>query len=151
MWGHSRHKTKPLRRSNSRVIGLAARLLFVIFIVSTRFAGQPAQHATAREVVARIQQHSNVPCTGDTVDTFKAGDPDTSVTGIAVAMMATFEVLKRAAAIDANLIITHEPTFYGHLDKTEAFEAANDPIWRAKKSSSPTIISSYGGFMTTGT
>jgi putative NIF3 family GTP cyclohydrolase 1 type 2 len=31
------------------------------------------------------------------------------------------------------LIITHEPTFYSHLDKTESFEAANDPVWREKE------------------
>ncbi len=68
-----------------------------------------------------------------TVDTFKAGDPETPVTGIATTMMATFDVLKRAAAQHANLIITHEPTFYSHEDKTKSFEAANDPVWREKE------------------
>jgi putative NIF3 family GTP cyclohydrolase 1 type 2 len=48
-------------------------------------------------------------------------------------MMATFDVLKRAAAQHANLIITHEPTFYSHEDKTESFEAADDPVWRDKE------------------
>ncbi len=70
---------------------------------------------------------------GPTVDTFKAGDPDTRVTGIATTMMATYDVLKRAAAQHANLIITHEPTFYSHQDNTDSLEAANDSVWREKE------------------
>ena len=88
---------------------------------------------TAREVVTLIQQHTGVPWDGPTVDTFKAGDPDTPVTGIATTMMATFDVLKGAAGQGANLVITHEPTFYSHLDKTESFEAAQDSVWREKE------------------
>ena len=37
-------------------------------------------------------------------------------------MMATFDVLQRAAAANRNLIITHEPTFYGHQDQTTELE-----------------------------
>src|SRR5215467_3163083 len=48
---------------------------------------------TAREVVARIQARVGVPWQAETVDTFKAGNPDTPVTGIAVTMMATMDVL----------------------------------------------------------
>jgi len=88
---------------------------------------------TARQVIALIQQQSGVSWNGPTVDTFKAGDPDTPVTGVAVTMMATFDVLKRAAAQHANLVITHEPTFYSHEDQTASFEAANDPVWREKE------------------
>lgn len=88
---------------------------------------------TARQVVSLIQQHSGVAWQGETVDTFKAGDPNTPVIGIATTMMATFDVIKRASAQGANLIITHEPTFYNHQDKTESFEAANDPVWREKE------------------
>jgi putative NIF3 family GTP cyclohydrolase 1 type 2 len=94
---------------------------------------QQAKLLTAREVIHLIQQHSGVSWDGPTVDTFKAGDPDTPVTGIASTMMATFDVLKRAAAQHANLVITHEPTFYTHEDKTESLEAASDPVWREKE------------------
>jgi len=66
---------------------------------------------TAQEIVAAIQQHVGVPWKTPTVDTFKAGNPDTPVTGIAVTMMATLDVLQRAAANGQNLVITHEPTF----------------------------------------
>ncbi len=66
---------------------------------------------TARELVAAIQEHVGIPWLKETVDTFKAGNPDTPVTGIAVTMMATLEVLQRAAANGQNLVITHEPSF----------------------------------------
>src|SRR5713101_4987133 len=88
---------------------------------------------TARDVISRIQQHVGVPWAAETVDTFKAGDPDTAVTGIAVTMMATMDVLQRAAASGKNLIITHEPTFYNHLDKLDVLEQKeNDPVLTAK-------------------
>jgi putative NIF3 family GTP cyclohydrolase 1 type 2 len=85
-------------------------------------------------VIARIQKQVGVPWKSDTVDTFKAGDPDTPVTGIAVTMMATLDVLQRAAAAGDNLIITHEPTFFDHLDKAEQLpEKDNDAVLAAKR------------------
>ncbi|HEX4544902.1 MAG TPA: Nif3-like dinuclear metal center hexameric protein [Candidatus Acidoferrum sp.] len=88
---------------------------------------------TAREVVARIQKNAGIPWQAETVDTFKAGNPDAPVTGIAVTMMATMDVLERAAASGKNLIITHEPTFYNHLDKLDELdEKEKDPVLAAK-------------------
>src|SRR5258708_10382302 len=87
---------------------------------------------TGRQVIERIQKQVGVPWTDPTVDTFKAGDPDTPVKGIAVTMMATLDVLERAAASGKNLIITHEPTFYDHYDKTDALAAEGDPVYAAK-------------------
>jgi len=97
-------------------------------------ASNEAKRLTAREVIARIQKQVGVPWKSDTVDTFKAGDPDTPVTGIAVTMMATLDVLQRAAAAGDNLIITHEPTFFDHLDKAEQLpEKDNDAVLAAKR------------------
>lgn len=91
------------------------------------------KHLTAREVIARIQEHVGVPWQTETVDTFKAGNPDTPVTGIAVTMMATMDVLERAAASGKNLIITHEPTFYNHLDRVDVLEQKEaDAVLAAK-------------------
>jgi len=87
---------------------------------------------TAREVVAAIQEHVGVPWQAETVDTFKAGNPETRVTGIAVTMMATLDVLQRAAANGQNLIITHEPTFYDHLDRPQGMEES-DAVWKEKQ------------------
>jgi len=87
---------------------------------------------TAREVVAAIQEHIGGDWKTSTVDTFKAGNPDTPVTGIAVTMMATMDVLQRAAMEGLNLVITHEPTFYNHLDVPEGMEEG-DPVWQEKR------------------
>ena len=87
---------------------------------------------TAREVIAAIQDHVGVPWNADTVDTIKAGNPDTPVTGIAVTMMATMDVLQNAAGKGLNLVITHEPTFYNHLDKPEGMDES-DPAWAEKR------------------
>ncbi len=91
-----------------------------------------AQDLTAREVIARIQQKVGLDWQEGTVDTFKSGNPDAIVTGIAVTMMATYDVLERAVADGHNLIITHEPTFYGHYDQTGELTEHNDPIYAAK-------------------
>jgi len=88
---------------------------------------------TAQQIIDRIQKEVGVPWRAQTVDTFKAGDPDTPVTGVAVTMMATLDVLQRAAAAGKNLVITHEPTFYSHQDSIVDLEKANDPVWAAKE------------------
>ena len=86
---------------------------------------------TAQQVIERIQANLGVPWRTPTVDTFKAGDPTAAVTGIATTFMATFDVLQRAARASKNLVITHEPTFYNHEDKTADF--ASDPVYQAKQ------------------
>jgi putative NIF3 family GTP cyclohydrolase 1 type 2 len=88
---------------------------------------------TARQVIERIQKNVGVAWRSQTVDTFKAGHPDTPVTGIATTMMATYDVLRRAAAAGDNLIITHEPTFYGHQDQTADLAKENDAVLAAKQ------------------
>jgi putative NIF3 family GTP cyclohydrolase 1 type 2 len=87
---------------------------------------------TAQQVIERIQKNVGVPWAATTVDTFKAGDPNTPVTGIAVTMMATFDVIERAAAAGKNLVITHEPTFYSHMDQTATLEKQNDAVYAQK-------------------
>lgn len=85
---------------------------------------------TPRRIVELIQARLGVTWRTETVDTFKAGNPDTVARGIATTVMATMSVLERAAAAGRNFIITHEPTFYGHTDSTAEIEA--DPIYQRK-------------------
>lgn len=92
---------------------------------------QPVARPTARQLVERIKQHLNCPWSEKTVDTFKAGNPDAPVTGVVTTFTATLDVLERAAAAGANFIVTHEPTFYNHLDKNPALE--DDPVVAAKR------------------
>ncbi len=103
-------------------------------IVLGTVAGTTAQERriTAREVVAEIQKQVGVEWKKETVDTFKAGNPDTAVIGIAVTMMATMDVLERASAKGLNFVITHEPTFYAHLDTPDGMPES-DPVWAEKR------------------
>lgn len=96
-------------------------------------SAQSGQAATARQLIERIQQQTAATLPAGTVDTFKAGNPDAPVKGIAVTMMATLDVLERAAQSGNNLIITHEPTFYSHLDGTAQLEKQNDQVLAAKQ------------------
>lgn len=110
------------------------RFSILMAIVFATIVGTTAQERriTAREVVAEIQKHVGVEWQKDTVDTFKAGNPDTPVTGIAVTMMATMDVLQHASAKGLNFVITHEPTFYAHLDTPEGMPES-DPVWAEKR------------------
>ena len=110
--------------------GLTAAVMAAAMCV-TRVEAQE-KRPTAQEVIAAIQEHVGVPWKTETVDTFKAGNPETRVTGIAVTMMATLDVLQRAAAKGDNLVITHEPTFYNHLDRPEGMEES-DAVWKEKR------------------
>src|SRR5256885_6527046 len=112
---------------------LSCSIAAFMLLLPVPLVAQPKALA-ARQVIERIQSHVGVPWSSDTVDTFKAGNPETPVTGIAVTMMATLDVLKRAAASGNNLIITHEPTFFSHLDKPdELAQGERDPVLSEKR------------------
>jgi putative NIF3 family GTP cyclohydrolase 1 type 2 len=93
---------------------------------------------TAQTIVDRIKQNSSGEWRADTVDTFKAGDPSTVVTGVVTTAMATMTVLRQAVQSGANLIITAEPSFYSKGDSATpaagrgGAAAAPDPIFAAK-------------------
>lgn len=107
------------------VVGMSGAVLWA---GNARTAGK----MTAGDVVALIQKNVGVEWQKETVDTFKGGSATTPVTGIAVTMMATMDVLERASAKGLNMVITHEPTFYAHLDTPEGI-AASDPVWKEKR------------------
>ena len=64
------------------------------------------------------------------IDDFLFGDPDIELKNIAVAMMATQEVLEKAVKKGCNLIITHEPLFYNHHHKFE--NLLDDVVYKTK-------------------
>ncbi len=98
---------------------------------------------TAQAVVQRIRMSlgGDWPSTGP--DGFKAGDPSTTVHGIATTAMATLDVLKQAVKANSNLILTYEPTFYARQDgqlppgavggRAANASAADDPVIKAKR------------------
>jgi putative NIF3 family GTP cyclohydrolase 1 type 2 len=112
---------------------ISSLLVPALLLATTGSLSAQENSPTAAQIIERIKKNVGVPWKTPTVDTVKAGDPNTRVTGVACTMMATFDVLQRAAAAGDNLVITHEPTFYSHLDKVDKFEASNDPVWAAKE------------------
>lgn len=116
----------------------SAIALAVLLLIVTGVNAQE-HRITARELVAEIQKQVGVEWKKDTVDTFKAGNPDTPVTGVAMTMMATMDVLQRASAKGLNFVITHEPTFYAHLDTPEGIPES-DAVWAEKR----TFIEKHG-------
>src|SRR5690242_15114277 len=67
----------------------------------------------------------------DTVDTFKSGNPDAEVRGIAVGWMSYTWALQRAIELGCNVYVTHEPTYYDHRDSSEQMFAL--PAVREKR------------------
>lgn len=89
-----------------------------------------AANPSGQEVIDIIKANLTCKWTSETVDTFKSGNPEEPVTGIATTFIVTMDVLKKAVKMNCNLIITHEPTFYNHLDQTDHLE--NDPVYQGK-------------------
>jgi putative NIF3 family GTP cyclohydrolase 1 type 2 len=114
---------------------MLTRRQFVIASVGTALAGRQSaperSQPTAQEIVNRIRAGVGLPWRATTIDGIKAGDPNTTVTGVATTVMATLDVLKQAAASRRNFIVTTEPVFYSGND--EPGNRANDPVYLAKK------------------
>lgn len=108
-------------------------LRVVIVVLGARTALAQVPKPTANEIVSRIREHAHVAAPENTVDTFKAGDPNAAVTGIAVTMMSTLDVLKEASRRGLNFVVTHEPTFYNHRDTTAILEGENDQVLAEKE------------------
>jgi putative NIF3 family GTP cyclohydrolase 1 type 2 len=89
-----------------------------------------AQQPTAQQVIDRIESDMGTTIPATTVDTYKAGSGDMHITGIATTFLPTMNVLRQAVAAHINLILTHEPTFYNHLDKTDFL--AEDAVYKKK-------------------
>jgi len=97
--------------------GLSAAPLF-----AARSLAAPQATLTAGQIIDRIKTNVGVAWRTETVDKIIAGEASTAVKGIATTMMATLEVVEKAAAAGKNFLITHEPTFYSHLDTTDTLQ-----------------------------
>jgi putative NIF3 family GTP cyclohydrolase 1 type 2 len=103
-------------------------LLLPLFVLYTADIDHPTiipreqKEIKAGDITERIRENVTCPWQKTTVDTYKGGNPDMKVTGIATTFLATMEVLKKAKEKGLNMVITHEPTFYNHLDETDQFE-----------------------------
>jgi len=116
----------PRRRFLTNLAMAGAATVFVPPIV---LAGKsPERHPavgsfhtglTVDQVIALIRKEIPV-VVKNTVDTLKSGKGDQIVSGIVTTMFATAEIIEKAASLQANFIIAHEPTFYNHLDNTDS-------------------------------
>ena len=113
-----------------KIIGAFLILLVISGIGQLQAQTMGTGTLTARQIVGEIQKNLTCTWNQETVDTFKSGNPDDVVTGVATCMFANMETLRKAVANKCNFIIAHEPTFYNHLDKTEGLE--NDPVYQKK-------------------
>jgi len=86
---------------------------------------------TIQELIQKIQSELPEAMPGDTVDTLKSGDGSRPIQGIVTTFIATWEVIQKAAELGANLIITHEPTYFNHRDETAWLE--KDSTFQAKR------------------
>ena len=84
----------------------------------------------AADAISKIIDATGAKLPPGTVDTIKAGDPATIVTGITTTFTPTMEVLRKAVADGDNLIVSHEPTFYNHQDQNTLF--VDDPVYKEK-------------------
>jgi len=103
--------------------------IFPIFVMGQNQVKQTL--LTADQAIVEIIKMTGAAAIPNTVDVIKGGDPSTTVTGIATCMFATMDVLKQAVGKGCNLIVTHEPVYYNHLDETTQFQ--NDPVFLEKK------------------
>ncbi len=133
------NSTKISRRALGKIAGSLAVARLPLYGA----AGSPAQ-----DVLKQIQDRLGGEWTATGLDGLKAGSPQTEVKGIATTAMATMEVLRQATKTGANLIVTHEPTFFGRGDGAPPPAAAaggrgggfglggvsaDDPVLKAKR------------------
>ena len=104
-----------LTNISRRALGRMAGSLAVAGIPLYSAAG-----STAQDIVKQMQEHLAGVWGATGLDGFKAGKPETEVRGIVTTAMATMEVLQKASKAGHNLIVTHEPTFFGSRDGAAA-------------------------------
>jgi len=85
----------------------------------------------ARDVAGFFRELTPEVYTRETCDGFKFGDPEKPVKKIGVTWMASMGVIHEAIRRGVDMIVTHEPTFYNHWDKTEHLE--NDAVYAVKR------------------
>ncbi len=80
------------------------------------FAQEGRTAISVNEVLERIRNNIGVEWRSQTVDTIKAGDPATQVTGIVTTSLASIDVIRQAVGAGANLVVTSQTTFYSRAD-----------------------------------
>ncbi len=116
----------PTRRDFVKTIGkTSAAVTLAIRSVSAE------KNPSIQDVIDTVIKNMTDAPLAQTVDVVKQGDPSQKVTGITTTFLATFDILKQAVNNGDNFIISHEPIFYEHLDKTEWLQ--DHSVYQAKR------------------
>ncbi|MEM7659336.1 MAG: NGG1p interacting factor NIF3, partial [Bacteroidota bacterium] len=79
------------------------------------FLNPPTVSMTIQEAIDAIMARIPGERRANSVDTIKSSSGEQRLRGIVTTFLATVPVIQQTIAIGANLIITHEPTYYQHL------------------------------------
>lgn len=74
------------------------------------------------EIISKISAFHPPVDESRTCDVVKFGNPDQECTGVVTTVYASVDVIRKAAELNANLIICHEPLFYSHEDTVDWLE-----------------------------
>lgn len=83
------------------------------------------------EIIKKIEAMTPDFAIAQTCDVVHFGDAEQEVKGIVSCFMADVNVVKKAAQLGANFIITHEPTWYSSWEDTSWLE--ENPVYEEKK------------------
>lgn len=92
----------------------------------------------AKDVIKGMIEKCGIEPLKSTCDRIVAGSPETEVKGIVTTFMATAEVIEKAHALGANMIITHEPTWFTGDDRKDWLE--RDSVYLRKQE----LLDRYG-------
>ncbi len=105
-----------------------------VALVGQQAGWRRTKQPTAREVVGGDPGAcGSAMAKKETVDTFKAGNPDAPVTGIAVTMMATLDVLQACGGDTARTSSSPTSRLLQPPGRAGRHERRADPVWQAKR------------------
>lgn len=125
-------RRKFLKLGSASILGAGLTVNLVSCSTKAAVVQAPKKGITIQEAIDIIMAQIPAFKKGlPTVDTIKIGDGTQEIKGIVTTFMATIEVIEKTIELGANFIITHEPTFYNHLDETDWLQ--DDKVYQNKK------------------
>ena len=86
---------------------------------------------TIQEVIRIMEKHhTRFDSSANTCDGVIIGDTEKECTGVVVTCCPTAEVIRKAAELNCNFVLCHEPTFFDGWDQTDWLE--ENAVYRAK-------------------
>lgn len=86
----------------------------------------------ASELMSKLFEVAEI--SSNTCDTIKSGSPDTELKKVAVTCIANVDTIKNAIEWGADLLITHEPTYYDHMEVRKNDKVTNMKLDLIEKS-----------------